>query len=148
MSTNVDRDGRSALARLLRRLAAGLITNRQFEAALPRSRDAAVHEVWLLGIWPLYDDLVGHKMTGPWRLTRPQRTAVARMVLFLRSELPYRYPRESGWVALPALLLSLITAGWYQRQRRARRWRDADTSAWPFFSKDELASACARAGKR
>lgn len=147
MSADIDQGARTELAWLLRRLAAGLITNRRFEAALPRSHDAAVHEVWLLGIWPLYDDLIEHSMTGRWRLTRLQRSAVARIVLFLRAGLPYRYPRERSRVALPVLLLSLITAGWYQRQRRMRRWRDADASVWPFFSKHELENACTSTAK-
>jgi hypothetical protein len=143
MSANIDQSARADLAWLLRRLAAGRISNRQFEAALPRSHDAAVHAVWALGIWPLYDDLLEHRMTGRWRLTRLKRHATARIVLFLQSGLPYRYPPERSWVAIPALLLSLITAGWYWRWRHARRWRAADVSVWPFFSKHDLESAAA-----
>lgn len=148
MSASVDPTARSEFARALRRLAAGRVSNRQFEAGLPRSHDAAVHEIWALGIWPLYDDLVEHHMTGRWRLTQPQRRATARIVLFLQSGLPYRYPRERGWHAIPALLLSLITAGWYGRWRHERRWRGADVAVWPFFSKHDLESAAASVSAR
>ena len=141
MSTDIDQSARAMLARLLRRLAAGLITNRQFEAALPRSRDPAIQAIWSIGLWPLYDDLFTHKLTGRWRLTRLQRGPLARIVLFLNSGLPYRYPLDNDWTAVPALLLSLMTAGWFGRRRRARRWRDAHASVWPFYSREELAAA-------
>lgn len=141
MSAAIDPPARRALARLLRRFAAGQMTNREFEAGIPRSRDAAIAEITSLGIWPLYDDLSTHKMTGRWRLTPPQRKAVARIVLYLHAGLPYRYPRESGWAAARTLLLSALTAGWFGRQRRAQLWREADTAAWPFVSRRELDAA-------
>lgn len=141
MSAAIDPPARRALARLLRRFAAGQMTNREFEAGIPRSRDAAIAEITSIGLWPLYDDLSTHRMTGRWRLKPPQRKTVARIVLFLHAGLPYRYPRESPWAGARTLLLSVLTAGWFGRQRRARLWREADTAAWPFFSKRELDAA-------
>ena len=76
-----------------------------------------------------------------WALSREGRTWVARIVLFLRSGLPYRYPRVTGFAQVPVLLLSLVTLGWFGRFLRRRLWRGGDESIWPFYSRSEYETA-------
>lgn len=129
------------MSALARRLAAGTITNDQFEDELPTSHEAALYDIYFYGLWPLYDDFVEHKLVGKWALTRDGRAWVARMVLFLRSGLPYRYPRITGIAQGPAVLLSLATLGWFGRFWRRRQWHGSDESLWPFYSRSEYEAA-------
>ena len=137
MSESIDHGARKHLARLARQLAAGDITNDQFENERPSSKEAALHDIYFYGLWPLYGDFIEHKLVGRWALTRAGRTWVARIVLFLHSGLPYRYPRVTGAVQVPVLLLSFVTLGWFGRFWRRRQWRGGDESVWPFFSRSE-----------
>lgn len=141
MSISIDDGARKYLAALARRLAAGAITNEQFESECPDSKESAVHDIYFYGLWPLYDDFVEHKLIGKWALTREGRTWVARIVLFLRSGLPYRYPRVTGLALIPMALLSLVTLGWFGRFWRHRQWRGGEQSVWPFYSRSEYEAA-------
>jgi len=142
MNALVDSGARKKLALLARRLAAGRISNRDFERALPTSREAALHDIYVYGLWPLYDDITEHKLLQRCALTREGKTFVARVVLFLRSETPYRYPRLSGMGAIPILVLSILSFGWFGRMWRRHRWAGGDESVWPFFSRAEFEAAC------
>jgi hypothetical protein len=46
----IDTHARTRFAGLIRQLAAGLVTNDQFEDHLPQSNDPAVHEVYFAGV--------------------------------------------------------------------------------------------------
>jgi hypothetical protein len=137
MNAVIDNEARRHLAALARRLAAGGITNEQFEDRQRRSKEHALHDIYFYGLWPLYDDFVEHKLVGKWALTPEGRTWVARIVLFLHSGLPYQYPRVTGLSQIPVMLLSLVTLGWFGRYWRRRQWRNGDESVWPFFSRGE-----------
>ena len=141
MNLSIDHGARKHLAALARRLASGAITNEQFESQCPDSNEAAVHDIYFYGLWPLYDDFIEHKLIGKWALSREGRTWVARIVLLLRSGLPYRYPRVTGFAQVPVLLLSLVTLGWFGRFLRRRLWRGGDESIWPFYSRSEYETA-------
>lgn len=141
MSTVVDSDARRSLADLARHLASGRITNDDFEDRRPIGSDPALHDVYFYGLWPLYDDFVKHRLVGNSALTREGRVWVARIVLFLRSGEPYRYPRASRLVAFPVLLLSLATLGWFGRLWLRHQWRHGDQSVWPFYSREEYERA-------
>ena len=79
MNLSIDHRPRKHLAALARRLASGAKTNEQFESQCPDSKEAAVHDIYFYGLWPLYDDFIEHKLIGKWALTREGRTWVARM---------------------------------------------------------------------
>jgi hypothetical protein len=143
MNNFIDHNARKHLAGLARRLAAGSITNEQFENERPNGKETALHDIYFYGLWPLYDDFVEHKLVGRWALTREGRTWVARIVLFLHSGFPYRYTRETG-ISLSHLLvflLSLVTLGWFGRFWHRRQWRSGDETVWPFFSRSEYEAA-------
>ncbi len=141
MNSSIDNEARRHLAALARRLATGGITNEEFEGRQRRSKEPALHDIYFYGLWPLYDDFVEHKLVGKWALTREGRTWVARIILFLHSGLPYRYPRVTGLSQIPVMLLSLATLGWFGRYWRRRQWRGGDASVWPFFSRGEYEAA-------
>ncbi|MDE0855969.1 MAG: hypothetical protein OSA97_16265, partial [Nevskia sp.] len=136
---DTDPVARTKLAEIARQLAVGHISNDQFESALPRSAEKALHDVWYYGLWPLYDDLYEHKLVGKHKLTPEGRVWVARIVLFLRSGLPYRWPRYTGFSYLPVCLISLITFGWFGRFWRRRT--GGEETVWPFFSQSEFEQA-------
>jgi hypothetical protein len=137
MEQDIDKEARKQLALLVRRLASGSITNDQFEDQLPESDESALHDIYFYGVWPLYDDLVEHKLKNQWALTQEGKEWVARIVLFLRSGNAYRYPILAGFSQLPVMFLSIITLGWFGRFWLKYKWRDGDQSVWPFFSKSE-----------
>jgi hypothetical protein len=141
MEQDVDKKARKQLALLVRRLAAGSITNDQFEDQLPVSDESALHDIYFYGVWPLYDDFVEHKLKSQWSLSLEGKDWVGRIVLFLRSENPYRYPKLMGFSQLPVMLLSIITLGWFGRFWLRYKWRDGDQSVWPFFSQSEYEEA-------
>ena len=141
MNAVIDNEARKHLAALARRLAAGGITNDQFEDRQRSSKEPALHDIYFYGLWPLYDDFVEHKLVGRWALTREGRTWVTRIVLFLHSGLPYRYPRVTGLSQIPVMLLSFITLGWFGRYWRRRQWHSGDDSVWPFFNRGDYEAA-------
>ena len=133
---------RQNLARWLRRLASGHVTNREFERAWPwRGEEHALHSIYRHGIWPLYDDLYTHRLTGRHALDKARRRVVARMVLFLQSQVPYRYRETSAPTALLVLLLSIATLGRFGRRWQQRQWQDGDSAIWPFYTHSEYTAA-------
>src|SRR5580658_3280696 len=132
----IDDIARRGLAELTRHLIAGRITNFDFEERWTWGSERALYEIYFYGLWPLYDDFVEHRLVGRAR-TPEARAWVARIILFLRSGEPYRYPHMCGLRALPVLLLSIITLGWFGRFWASHRWRHGDERVWPFFSRED-----------
>ena len=60
----IDRDARDALAKQLRQLLAGLISNTEFEQRVPISQDFAISNIYLHGAMWLYSHFETHKLTG------------------------------------------------------------------------------------
>ena len=141
MEHQIDTVARRRLAELARNLVSGQITNFEFDDAVPSSKDLSIHTVYFNGLWPLYDDLRLHRMKGKWALTQEGRSWVARIILFLRSNKPYRYPIPTRLQAFLTFPLALVTLGLSSRLWRRYAWRHADTSVWPFYSKEEFEDA-------
>lgn len=105
----IDKPRRKRLALHLRHLATGQITNDDFESSvmdevtygwLPeqyyrakeaKSDDRVIQPILEFG-WTLYDDLSQHKLTKQHQLPPEQRKDIARYILFLHSDLEYRWP--------------------------------------------------------
>ena len=85
----IDREARNTLAELIRSLSSGLITNDEFENAIPNSMDDAIMEVFSNGAWCLYSDMKEYKLKGKDALTEDDRSMVARWVLFLKTDFEY-----------------------------------------------------------
>jgi len=100
----VDRASRDRLAENLRHFAAGLITNDEYEDRILESRrtgDKAIEEIFHQ-VWYCYDDLSEHRLTGRHSLTMEGRKTLARLTLFLKSDIEYEGPILSlpGWCSI------------------------------------------------
>lgn len=88
----VDREGRRKMAMLMRRFAAGRIEVDEFESAyeeLPDTDDAIRQAFYFA--WYHYDDFDTTYLTGKWALSRTERRAWARWVLYLMTDAePYQ----------------------------------------------------------
>jgi hypothetical protein len=140
-TTEIDIEARRKAAGIYRHFAAGLLTNDQMEDSLPKSLEKDLHDIFFSGIWPLYDDLHEHKLTGRHRLTAEGRDHVSRIILFLHSSLPYRWPSSTGSRAFVEMLVALLTLGLYRPFRHRIRASGGDESVWPFFTRTEYEAA-------
>ena len=136
-SNSIDIESRRKAAEIYRHFASGTLTNDEMEDALPGSFEDGLHEIFFCGIWPLYDDMHEHKLTGRYRLNDEGRKHVARIILFLHSTLPYRWPSTTGWMRLPDFIISIFTLGYVQLGRRRFRVSSGDEAVWPFFDRSE-----------
>lgn len=89
----VDRKSRIQLALALRRLAAGRITNDEFDDEAfamfcDRTDDPALAELSTYG-WLHYSDLWKYRLRGQHALSREARKGIARAVLFLKTDDEY-----------------------------------------------------------
>ena len=137
----IDRASRRTVGELLRHLAAGQITNDQFEDRLPRdSADAAVAEIRQQA-WFLYSDLREYRFVGRDRLSNKHRREVSRRILFLQSDLEYEWPRTSTITAALLFIANLCTLGWAGRVSAARFKRHGDVDVWPFIRRPQYDAA-------
>lgn len=90
----VDRASRDHLATSLRHLAAGVITNDQFEDrtidVCTSADDPALWELWNFA-WLHYHDFKRYRLRGRHALSRAERRSVARVILFLKSDQAFEH---------------------------------------------------------
>lgn len=131
----IDLSSRRHLAEGLRHLAAGRITNQDFERryarSAMRSKDPGVRHIYETA-WHLYSDFETYRLIGDHRLDRKTRREVARCILFLRSMRPYEWPAPSRWNELAWLPVHLVTLGLSSRLQRNRWCKSGEFSVWPF----------------
>lgn len=139
----IDRNARNKLAEAMRALASGLITNDEFEDNhLPYSNeDIAIFEVFSKGAWCLYSDFQEYRLAGIHRLEKETKHAVARWILFLKTDYPYEWPVPTRKQALLRLLANLLTLGMANRFfiRQFRAYGESDV--WPFFRRTDYEAA-------
>ena len=147
----VDRESRDLVADAIHGLAAGLLTNDQFEdstrgvLAPPRGRPSRLLDPALRPIldraWCLYGDDREYRLAGPHRLSPDARREILRWVLFLRSDTAYEWP-PFGFVnpeleTWSGCLLGLLTAGRVPLQRWRRQFAEwqllGEWAVWPFL---------------
>jgi hypothetical protein len=140
----IDRLARDALSRAIRRLAAGRVTNDEFEDQLPQvvrhSRDPGVRAIWSAA-WFLYDDQSEHRLEGAHALGRQGRRAVARWIVFLKSNEEYRWRDLSPWTRFLLLPIQILSFGLVGRALDRLRNRQGDSGVWPFIGRADLARA-------
>jgi hypothetical protein len=121
-------------------LATGRITNEQFVAGAPRTRDVAVIEV-LHQAWFLFSDIRVHRLTGRWALAPDDKNAVVRSILFLQTELEYQWPPALD--GLSRAVLFVLTLGlavaYIDHQWKA----SGDYDVWPFLTREQYRHALA-----
>ena len=92
VSTMINREGRTKLAHSLRQLVDGEITTDQFELfELGRSGDIAINEIWYYAT-TLYHGLYPYRLRSKHALFQDDREQLERCIMFLNSELEYRWP--------------------------------------------------------
>jgi len=139
----IDRPARKQLELALRRFAAGRTTSDELdETALEAARTSADPAVRSIADaqWTLYDDTRGGYATGDDRLTQTQRAAIARWILFLRSDLEYEW---SGRLFHPAQFLrnlaNFFSLGLFNFIFPPPRADDNhDWNVWPFRSRIQV----------
>lgn len=126
----VEIERRRLAASAVRRFAMGELTNDEYEAQYPsRCKDPAVNKIYLR-LWGYYDDIRSHRLTKKWSLDEDARDLWGRCVLFLESELPFRWP--SVWRKIAGRLQPAGEKG--------------DEWVWPFFTQEEFKRELDRVG--
>lgn len=158
----VDTNRRKRLAFHLRQLIVGITTNDDFENAvteeitvgwLPeqyhKSKIAKTDDSIILPIveqcWTLYSDLENHKLEGKYKLSLEQEKVLARCILFLQTDIEYKWPyfNIKAQYSLLDYLIILLTLGLYHPSRKKQmlsyiEWqKHGDFEVWPFFSQNE-----------
>jgi len=137
----IDQQARETLAESTRWLIGARITNFQFDDAVPKSADPAIHEIYNQLLWLLYCDLREHRLIGADKLSQAQRDAAARCVLFLKSGLPYLWPVLSRGQSALLTLANLLTLGMAGSIYFRRLSSAGDMTYWPFLSQSQYAAA-------
>jgi hypothetical protein len=113
----IDRCARDEAPLALRRFASRRMTNVEFEGAYPASSDRVIY-VMDGRAWCLYDDFKEHFLDAP----REVRREIARWVMFLHTDLEYRWPRYCFDQAPWPRWINWLSGG-YLRRRRERLGR-------------------------
>jgi hypothetical protein len=156
----VDRVGRDVLAEALRQLIAGTITNLEYEdrahLSLNGRKERVAQEdpaLWAVfsRAWFLYTDIREQRLRGKEAIPRNVRRKLATWVVFLKSDVEYRWPIKS-FISFTGCILRVLTLGLAGFFIRSRFDRVGDSTIWPFWTREELADALARpvylAGRR
>jgi len=88
----IDRKAREDTALALKKLLDGKMTNFEFEDAIPDTNDPVVWAIFS-SIWIFYDDFDEHRLLGKDGLSNEMRTKADRWILFLLSDLDYKWPK-------------------------------------------------------
>jgi hypothetical protein len=135
----IDRTSRDRLALAIRRFVSGHIYNDDLDETQVDWRDRGAIAV-KDAAWQLYSDNYQHYATGRHALSRADRRAVARWIVFLHSDQEYLWPDFPG-LRLGRLLAVALTFGWWKgRENRVQRefYEAGDFSCWPFVREADL----------
>lgn len=138
----IDRDARDSIAEATRHYLTGLSSNFTFNDTIfdLKSRDPAIRAI-RDQLWLIYDDLQEHRHEGRWKLSAGQRGIVLRIILFLKSDLEYQWPRVPGWYLGTRPLIWLFTLSLGSRALD-KLFENRDTQdVWPFRSQNEIEEA-------
>ena len=141
----ISRIARDNFARQLRLLVVGQISNYQFEDSLIEDRrDPALHRIYMDGAWFLYDDLKEHRLTGKWKLEKEQKRFVSRLLLFLKSDLPYEWVEPHWTTKIVLFLCGLLTLGVIPKYFYRSYWKkQGNMEIWPFYRQTDFESVLA-----
>ena len=138
----VDRQARDILAEAIRHFVSRLSTNYRFDdvAFDLSTKDRGVLEI-REQIWCLYDDLHEHKLDGEYALNDQQREIIHRIVMFLKSDTEYPWPKVPVWYRIGRPFIWLLSLGMLPKTLDERYSRNLDMSVWPYRSVDEIERA-------
>lgn len=135
----VDRQARDTLAEATRHFVACLSTNYEFDdtAFSIRSKDRGVR-VTRDQIWLIYDDLHEHKLDGKWALSDEQREVLYRVIMFLKSDTEYLWPKVPIWYRAARPFIWFLSLGRITLKLDERFGRNFDMSVWPFRTAEDI----------
>lgn len=140
----IHRPSRDALALALRKYVSGQITNDDLDEVEVDWRDRGAVAVKEMA-WSLYDDTYVHRVGGDLPRGSEARTAIARWIVFLHSDVEYLWP-EYSFLQVVNWPLNILTLGWWEKHK-ARKWQQfleaGDFDVWPFCARTELEKAAA-----
>jgi len=143
----IDRAARDRFSQGIRALAAGLVTNDEFEDTryYPlKSADRAISAIYQDGACGLYADEDDVRLIGARALSREDKTQVARWVLFLKTDLPYEWPMLSFPRMFALSLANLVTLGLAGRLYSNWCIRQGEPEVWPFIRDSDYTAALER----
>ncbi|PHR59962.1 MAG: hypothetical protein COA43_08320 [Robiginitomaculum sp.] len=112
----IDRSARNKMALSVRRLALGRITNWEYEEQISDSTVDTVIGVIDDEMWSLYNGHNEHGLVGKHEVSHADKKVIARIILFLKSDLKYEYPivNDSIWrfFVTMVVFLGLLLALW------------------------------------
>ncbi len=142
----VDVKARKVAAQVFRNFINGKITNFEFEDSMPDTDDWAVraieHTAWLL-----YDDFETHKLDGRHALSVNEKKTVVRWILFLHTDLEYKWPdmSEPGsdpkYRVEPNRFLRFFKLGAISPEEERAFKAAGHYQVWPFISFADYAAA-------
>ena len=141
----IDRGARRRAAEAIRHYLCGVITNKEFERRYPVSKTDRVARALDDSLWATYEDIFTHKLAGQNAASEELRRRVARWLVFLYSDMEYKWPRISdpGFRDLPAdswfgkAIRWLIGYG----EKSAEFMAHGDYEVWPFLRREEFEEA-------
>lgn len=128
----IDRKARKDTALALRKLVDGKITNLEFEDAIPDTTDPVVWAIFS-SIWIFYDDFDEHHLSGKDVLSNEMRSKIDRWILFLLSDLDYKWPKIEHPGVRP-LRNGLFNKLLGRAMREKIFMNSGDYSVWPFVA--------------
>ena len=148
----VEHEARRRAAQLVRRFRDGEITNEEFDAAWPDSREDRALPAVSTMLWASYSDLREHRLEGRQALTHEGRQLFGRCALFLDLDYEYEWPKHNfigigglgPWFRVLTLGLSWFVDRWIkQRNRRLQAEMEAagDFDVWPFRRRTDYEAA-------
>lgn len=163
----VDIERRKTLAKHLRHLATGQITNDDFESSIAddvtygwlpeqyyRSKESKADDPAIRPVveyaWCLYSDLENHKLVGQFKLPEYTEKEIARLILFLRSGQEYTWDYIDIMNPLlrfsfKEIMQSILTLGKYYRDKKLTLEKQiedikkqGDFEYWPFKTRQDF----------
>lgn len=134
----VDRHARDIAAEAIRDFMEGSISNKEYERRFPStisSGDDPALQAVFSHVWLCYDDLSEHTLTGDHELTGERRAFLERSLLFLRSDLEFRWPPPT--FGLRYGILRLLGFGRMLKRREEEEMSVGDVEVYPFLTKAE-----------
>ena len=138
----IDRTARDRVAEVARHYVAGISTNFALDDALfeLESNDPCICAI-RKQLWLIYDDLREHRNNEQWALTSHQREVITRIIMFLKTDIEYRWPTVPGWYAALRPILRLLTLGAATQVLDERYAFQDNDDVWPFRSQSEIQEA-------
>lgn len=142
----IHRASRDKLGYQIRRYMAGRITNWELDDSGDGLEDDGAVAIWFM-LWTTYSDFPRFYATGRRRLHGDLRETYLRVILFLDTDLEYRWPAADLGSSFPWLrnILTFGRAGRDYREAQAaydQKWHESgDLSVWPFQTTAEYQSA-------